>query len=491
MMKTLSIVLTASAIVIARAGAQQPTPTQQPAQPAPAAAQPAPAPAPTPAVAGALQPGPSIPRVTLEQALGLGRRFNPSQVQAQQNLRVASMGVTQAWGAYLPTVSGTGTASRSSNTRVNQAGIPQSFTNTDASSYGVNASLNLFTGFQRGANMRAANATRDMNQAALVGQNYATDLNTKQAFFNALSTQELVGVAQANLARSDQQLKLTTEKLRLGATTRSDSLQASVDYGNAEVQLIQARANALTAQATLARAIGSEGMVSAVPDTTLEVRLSALDTAALRRDAEANAPSVVQAQAGVVAAQAGLTANRAQYYPTLSLGASETWNGAQMPLAQAPLQRSIVQDAVDPTKEDTSYFRGPRYTGTWNVRLSLSVPIFNGFVREASIVSADANYQASQAKLRDARLGLDASLTQDLTALDAAAAQIDVSRTSVAAAQENLRMQRERYRLGASTIVDLLTAETTLNQAEVTLVQARYTYLIARAQLEALVGHTL
>ncbi|HXY39437.1 MAG TPA: hypothetical protein VEQ10_07200, partial [Vicinamibacteria bacterium] len=120
MMKTLSIVLTASAIVIARAAAQQPTPTQQPAQPAPAAAQPAP----TPAVAGALQPGPSIPRVTLEQALGLGRRFNPSQVQAQQNLRVASMGVTQAWGAYLPTVSGTGTASRSSNTRVNQAGIP-------------------------------------------------------------------------------------------------------------------------------------------------------------------------------------------------------------------------------------------------------------------------------------------------------------------------------------------------------------------------------
>jgi outer membrane protein len=52
-------------------------------------------------------------------------------------------------------------------------------------------------------------------------------------------------------------------------------------------------------------------------------------------------------------------------------------------------------------------------------------------------------------------------------------------------------MQRERYRLGASTIVDLLTAETTLNQAEVSLVQARYNYLIARAQLEALVGHGL
>jgi outer membrane protein len=107
------------------------------------------------------------------------------------------------------------------------------------------------------------------------------------------------------------------------------------------------------------------------------------------------------------------------------------------------------------------------------------------------MVQADANLRTARARLRDARLALDANLTQSLTALDAASAQIDVSRTSVASAQENLRMQRERYRLGASTIVDLLTAEATLNQAEVALVQARYNYLIARAQLEAYVGHSL
>jgi len=489
MMTTRTITITlALAAVAARAAAQQPTPAPQPAPTTPAAPPPAAAPS---AAMPAPPPGPAMPRVTLEQALQLGRQYNPAQVQAQQSLRVADMGVTQAWGAYLPTITGTGSAARNSPQRVNQFGSAQVSPITDNSSFSLNASLNLFTGFQRGANQRAANANRDLNQAALLGQDYATDLNTKQAFFNVLSTQELVGVAQANLARSDQQLKLTTEKLRLGATTRSDSLSASVDYGNAEVQLIQARANALTAQATLARAIGAEGMVAAVPDTALEIRLSALDTAALRRDAEATAPSVAQAQAGVAAAQATLAANRAQYYPTLSIGATQTWAGSQLPFAQSPLQRSIIPDPVDATKTDTLYARGPRYTGTWNVALRLSIPIFNGFVREASIVNADAGYQAAQAKLRDARLGLDASLTQELTALDAAAAQIDVARTTVASAQEALRMQRERYRLGASTIVDLLTAETTLNQAEVGLVQARYNYLIARATLEALVGHTL
>jgi len=469
--------LIAACLAAGLAGAARAQQTPQP-QPPTAAPQPV----------AAQQPSTPPPRgITLSDALLLARQVNPTQVQAEQNVRIANMGVMQAWGAYLPSISGTGSAARNSPQRVNaSSGAAQVFPITDNSSFGLSATLNLFTGFQRGANMRAANATMNLNEAALLQQDYATDLATKQAFFNEREAEELVLVSQANLAQAEQQLKLTTEKLRLGATTRADSLTASVAYGTAEVQLIQARANALTAQATLARAIGADGMVAAVPDTTLEVRLSSLDTAALRQDAEATAPSVVQAQASVKAAQALLSASRSQYYPTLSLTGSQTWAGEQLPWNAAPLS-----PITDSTGTIIGYNRGTRYTGTWNVRLSLSVPIFNGFQREASVVTADANAVTARAKLRDARLGLDASLIQALTALDAAAAQIDVSRTSVASAQESLRMQQERYRLGASTIVDLLTAETALNQAEVGLVQSRYNYLIARATLEALVGHTL
>ena len=298
-------------------------------------------------------------------------------------------------------------------------------------------------------------------------------------------------VAQTQVRRSQEQLKLTSEKLRLGATTRADSLQAQVDYGTQELAFIQAQANARNAQANLARAIGVIGTVVAARDTMLEVRIASMDTAALRREALANAPAVVQAQAGVAAAQASLASYRAVYFPTLSLSARQTWAGSQLPWNAAPLQMNITRNPADTSLRDTTLFRNPKYTGTWSVGLSLNIPIFNGFQREANVVSADANLVTAQARLRDAHLLLDANLTQALAALDAASQQIDVSRTTVAAAQENLRMQRERYRLGASTIVDMLTAEVSTNQAEVGLVQARYNYLIARAQLEAYVGHSL
>jgi outer membrane protein TolC len=61
----------------------------------------------------------------------------------------------------------------------------------------------------------------------------------------------------------------------------------------------------------------------------------------------------------------------------------------------------------------------------------------------------------------------------------------------VAAATEDLRVNQELYRLGAWPIVDVLTSQEALNQAEVDAVNARFNYLRAKAQLEALIGRTL
>ena len=86
---------------------------------------------------------------------------------------------------------------------------------------------------------------------------------------------------------------------------------------------------------------------------------------------------------------------------------------------------------------------------------------------------------------------MDASLTAQLAALDAARAQIDITHTSLQAATEDLRVKQERYRLGAATIVDVLTSQEALTQAEVDVVKARFNYLLAKAQIEALIGRTL
>ena len=76
-------------------------------------------------------------------------------------------------------------------------------------------------------------------------------------------------------------------------------------------------------------------------------------------------------------------------------------------------------------------------------------------------------------------------------ALRTAQQQITIQAASVVAADEDLRVQQQRYELGASTLLDVLTSQSQLIQARVSLIQARFNYRVAKAQLEALVGRTL
>ncbi|PYO74307.1 MAG: hypothetical protein DMD64_04295 [Gemmatimonadetes bacterium] len=86
---------------------------------------------------------------------------------------------------------------------------------------------------------------------------------------------------------------------------------------------------------------------------------------------------------------------------------------------------------------------------------------------------------------------VNALITQNLAALSTAVEQINIAKDNLAAATEDLRVQNERYRVGAATILDLLTSQAALTQAEVNVVQTRFNSLIARAQVEAVVGRTL
>jgi len=80
---------------------------------------------------------------------------------------------------------------------------------------------------------------------------------------------------------------------------------------------------------------------------------------------------------------------------------------------------------------------------------------------------------------------------QALGQMTTAQRQVDINAASVAAAVEDLRVQRARYELGASTLLEVLTSQTALDQARTALIRARYDYRVAKAQLEALIGRDL
>ena len=404
-------------------------------------------------------------QVSLAEAVRRALDVQPAMVQARGEARNAGANKLSAWGAFLPTVSTSASASRSNQDRFD----PNSTTRLPpgyAYSGGLNASLQLFDGFQRFANLRATSATEDAASAGLINQRYQTTFATQQAFFTALADGDLVRVAEAQLQRAKQELQIAVNKFQAGAATRSDTLTATVDLGNARLALLQAQANLATAQASLGRQIGIDQPVEAVPDSMFP---ELPDTATLRSSALATAPLVSQADAQARAARAQTWSTRSQYWPTLSLSYNNSRTGVGSP--NLPL------------------FNGYPETFVW--RFSVQWTLFNGFGREQNQVAASVSRDVAEAQAADARRLVSAQLTQQLAALTTAYAQITIVGTNVAAATEALRVTQERYRLGAGTLLDLLTAQANMTQAEVNQVSARYNYLIGRAQVEALVGHPL
>ena len=123
--------------------------------------------------------------------------------------------------------------------------------------------------------------------------------------------------------------------------------------------------------------------------------------------------------------------------------------------------------------------------------LSMSVPIFNGLGREETVQRAKITEMNARASLRDAQLLAQQQLVQYLGQLRLAQARIAIQQASLEAAQEDLRVQQQRYTLGASTQLELLTTQTQLNSARFNLVNARYQVRIAKAQLEQLIGREI
>jgi outer membrane protein len=403
--------------------------------------------------------------VTLQDAVRRALNIQPAMVGARGDQRLAGASSRSAFGAFLPTISTGASAARSNVGRIDPTTgqpVPPEYSYTGS----LNASLELFDGFRRFANLRAASANSAAAEAGFINQRFLVTLTTKQLFYNAIAAEELVRVADAQVKRAQRQLQISVEKLHAGSATRSDSLRSTVEYGNARIALLQAQGALAGAQAGLGQQIGVNVPVRAIPDTALPAMP---DTADLRRSAISISPAVQQAEAIARGARASVWSARAQYWPSLFVSYSNNRQGIGSP--SFPL------------------FNG--YPETFSWRFGLSWTLFNGFNREANQVSASVNRDLAEAQAANTRSQVNTLVTQQLAALNTSVAQMTIAQDNLAAATEDLRVQSERYRVGAATILDLLTSQSALTQAEVNVVQVRFNYLIARAQVEATVGRTL
>jgi outer membrane protein len=382
-------------------------------------------------------------------------------------MRTSAAAVRSAYSAFIPAVGVSLGSTKSEGDRYDETRDEFVRQSSWQFSNGIGAQVDLFDGGRRFLDIRRTRAEADAASSSEILARYNVALSVKQQFYAVLAARESEQAARAQLQQAQQQLRAASARVAAGAATKSDSLRSVIQVGNAQLALVTAQNDLLVANAGLTRLVATPFPVTAAAGDSLEP-VVVIDTLTLARLA-ARGPAVEEAEAQVVAARAARRAAKTSYLPSVTASYSRGGNASNPDFRWIP--------------ESYSYSN--------SLRFGLNFQLFDQFGREEQVVRANAAEDNAEVALRDTRLAAQQNLTQFAGQLRTAQQRIRIQETSVAAAEEDLRVQQQRYALGASTLLDVLTSQTQLNQARADLIEARFDARVARAQIEAIIGRSL
>jgi outer membrane protein len=421
------------------------------------------------AIAGATLAAPEAAEaqqsIALDEAVERALIRSPALAQQQQAVDNAYLTHRTTWGSFLPTISASGSGSLRSAQTFNEATGVLEAGSSDSYGAGLTGSWVVFEGTRRFREYDAAKADVRAAEARYADSRFAVTLQTKNAFFNALRQADLLEVAQQRVEQALENMDIVRTRTLIGEATISDSLRARLDVVNANQAVLQGQTAVRAARFALGRQIGMGAPVEPERPGDLDPAALALTELEIMEIAETVSPGVIAAMEATSAAGANVSSAKTVYVPSLRFSSGYNWSN-----------------------QSRSFAGG--FT-SWNMSLNMSYPIFNGFQRETSIDRAQYVQRVAALQEDDARLAAreeaDAALQNLLTAEQA----ILIAEDAALVAAEDLRVVRERYGVGAATILDILVSQNAVTQADADVITTRYDYILARAELEAILGREL
>jgi len=404
----------------------------------------------------------SMPVVTLTEALASALAVSPDYVRSVGQLENAEWGRRAArLTFFIPTVTASASYQKLSTSQFN-IGIGQAASAIGSAS--LDARYELFAGGRKWQQARQATAEFDRAEAGELGARFLAALETERDYYGVLGARDLLTVARQRLARAESQFTLARARVQGGATVQSDSLQLLLERQRAETAVLTSEAALVVARLQLGRRIGRSGPVDAAEpaDTVPPALTLALEDAV--QLAASEGPAWQQARASERAAVAALKAQRGSYLPSVTLNA--TWSAF-----------------------DNKFF--PTATNRRSLGISGSWALWNGGQREVQMQQLTTQRDIARVVREDLERGARHDVTAAYTTYEVARRTLAIAESAVGVAAEVLRVQEARYQAGASTVLELLDAQTQLAEAESDRVRGRYEVRLARAGLEAILGTRL
>ena len=412
---------------------------------------------------------------TLQEAIALAYRTNPTLLAQRANQRALDESVPQARAGLRPTIDVSATANYSrtdSPTETTPTGVDLDgdgvidtvstggVVESDSGGASIGLSQTLYSGGRIGHAIGAAEANVLEGRENLRAIEQQVLASVIQAYVDVQRDMEILQIRQDNLAVLRRQLDESNARFEVGEITRTDVAQSESRLAQSEADLANAQAQLSVSRAAYAAVVGQAPTSLETPPALPGIPTdfdSALDIGL------AENPSVRAAEYSLRAAESRVAAARSEYLPSARLTAS--YGGS----------------------DDLSSFDLTRRT-SFQAGASISVPLFTGGLNQSRVAQALEQANAAQIGIESQRRGV----LQDVSS---AYAQVISTRAALTAGNEAVRAAtvaaegvRQEAQVGLRTTLDVLNQELELRSAQVTLVSARRNEYVAQAQLLSAMG---
>ena len=345
------------------------------------------------------------------------------------------------------------------------------------------------------AELLLAQANTQVSRAAFHAQVEEVLLQVETAYWELVFAERDVEVKRSSLVLAKEQLERTLAQVEVGLIAPVEATQAEVQIAVRETDLILARNNLANAR-DLMRALLHADILPGGWETALRptdepvVDVTRLDAAELVRTALARRAEITSADATVAARSVAVKATRNVLQPRLDLLAQLSTNGVGGDLIVRDGFPGDIVDVIPGGFGDALDQMFSFEFVSWRVGLNVTVPIGNS-TAAGNYAQATLDRDRSRTELQRLRQQVTLEVRRSARGVEAAAEAAQSTSKTRELAEEQLRIEVDRFDVGMSTNFEVLRFQDDLAVARSQQLRARIAYRLATAQLGRATGSLL
>jgi outer membrane protein len=408
---------------------------------------------------------------SLRECLDIATRQNFDVVLGEAQVRTSGADITQAFGAYLPSIDVNAGYTRTLHSE------GQSWLDVNGriaqsnNSYNINAntSLAIFDGFSREANYSRAQNQLNSNHLNLDQTIQQVRYNVYRQYIDVVRNTQLVKIRRENFAQGKKELERIQAQYQAGIIPVNVVYSQEAELGNREVEIVQAENQLNLAKTNLLGTMGlnpdydAEFQESVIPSTILkgdieDFRRRTGTLSLAMKNAMENRNDFKASELALEASKQQITMAKAGYMPQLNASAGWRWNYFELG-SFADLGRS--------------------YAG-----LNLAIPVFDNFRTNMNIQNAQLQVTQQEIQKQRIELNIKQTVQNAVLNLETAEKQVEISERALKAAEKNFEATSERFRQGSANITDYTLANSQFITSQINRITAVYNYISSQKEVE-------